>query len=336
MSPRNLIRSAVQLPFFSIDGVGAADLFEHTAAVAQSADTAGFDALFVMDHFHQLPFLGGASAPMLEGYSLLAALAARTTRIRLGAMVTGVTYRNPALLAKTITTLDVISRGRAIAGLGAAWYEEEHTAFGYDFPSTADRFELLDETIAILRDMFADNAPNRVGAHSRVAGPRNVPGPITAGGPPILVGGSGERRTLPLVARSAQASNLNCELGEVPRKLERLTSLLADEGRSRDDLNVTVLCSVVVADDEAAAEQKLRTMVAGRGMDPARLDDPGVRSMMLARLMVGSVDRVGEQMAAMCGPDGLDGIVAMLPADVANPEGPALVAKAFRAAGLMD
>ena len=164
----------------------------------------------------------------------------------------------------------------------------------------------------------------------------NVPGPVTPGGPPILIGGTGERRTLPFAARVAAASNFNCSIDEAPAKLEVLQSLLEVEGRSRDSINVTLLCSVVCAEDDDAAEGKLRGLVRERGMDPAALDDPTVRGMMTSRMMVGGIDTVAERMASVCGPDGLDGIVAMLPADASDPHGPALAARAFRAAGLMD
>ncbi len=173
---RDLIRSAIQLPFFSLPDVEDAELFEHTASVAACADDTGYDAVFVMDHFFQLPFLGGAEQPMLEGYSLLAALAARTERVRLGTLVTGVTYRNPALLAKMLTTLDVISSGRAIAGLGAAWYAEEHAAFGYEFPPLRDRFTLLEETIEILTAMFTQPSPTVAGTVASITDAHNVPG----------------------------------------------------------------------------------------------------------------------------------------------------------------
>lgn len=333
---RSLIRSGLQLPFFTLPGIGPAELFEHTAAVASAAEDEGFDAVFVMDHFLQLPFLGGATEPMLEGYTLLSALAARTHRVRLGTLVTGVTYRNPALLAKTVTTLDIISGGRAILGLGAAWYEEEHLAYGYDYPSIPDRFGLLEETIAIATAMFRGEALELDGTFASVHGPLNVPAPLSDGGPPLLIGGAGEKRTLPLAVAHARASNLNCELPEVPHKMARIRELLSETQRSRDDLNVTALCSVVCAEDEATAEAKLREMVGRRGMDPAALDSPDVRNMMLARMMVGSVEQVGEQMSSLCGPDGLDGFVVMLPADAHEPDGPRHVAAALRVAGLLD
>jgi F420-dependent oxidoreductase-like protein len=332
---RNLIRAGIQLPFFSIPEVGDEGIFEHTAAIATSADSEGFDAIFVMDHFFQLPFLGGPTEPMLEGYSLLSALAARTRSARLGTLVTGVTYRNPAYLAKTITTLDVISGGRAIAGLGAAWYEEEHTAFGYDYPATAERFELLENTIDICEAMFSGE-PTVSGPRASIDNAHNVPAPLSPGGPPILIGGAGEKRTLPLVARRGAASNFNCTIPEAPAKLEILKACLTDAGRDRDSINVTLLCSVITADSDKEAERKFRDMAAGRGMDPVILDNPEVRGSMLERMMVGGIDKVAEQLADLCGPNGLDGIVAMLPADAADPDGPAVLARAFRAAGLLD
>ncbi len=332
---RKLIRAGLQVPFFSIPTVGAERIFEHTASIAQCADQEGFDALFVMDHFFQLPFLGGPTEPMLEGYSLLSALAARTRSVRLGTLVTGVTYRNPALLAKTITTLDVISGGRAIAGLGAAWYEEEHKAFGYDFPPTAKRFELLENTVDIIKAMFHGETEFS-GPAASISGAHNVPGPLSQNGPPVLIGGAGERRTLPLAAKRADASNLNCTIGEVPRRLAVLRDCLKAEGRDRDSLNVTLLCSVVTADTDSDAEEKFRAMAAEHGTDPGLLDNPEVRGAFLDRMMVGCIDKVGGQMSSLCGPDGLDGIIAMLPADASDPAGPTLLAKVFRSAGLMD
>lgn len=332
---RSLIRSAVQLPFFTLPGVADEDLFDHTASVAVAADAEGFDAAFVMDHFLQLPFLGGPQQPMLEGYTLLAGLAARTERIRLGTLVTGVTYRNPALLAKMITTLDVISKGRAIAGLGAAWYEEEHAAFGYEFPSVGERFDLLEDAIAITGSMFRGEGTYR-GSAASIDGAFNLPAPITPGGPPILVGGAGERRTLPLAVRAAAASNLNCTLGEVSGKMAVIDRLLAEAGRDRDTINVTALCSVVVADDDSGAEEKLRRLLMERGFDRSAVDDPALAAAMRERMLVGGVDTVAERMAALCGPGGLDGIVAMLPADAHDPAGPSIVAPVFRAAGLLD
>src|SRR5450432_4226897 len=138
-----MTKFGVQLPNFS--GFDPADLFDHIAGLATTAEDSGFDSVWVMDHFWQLPPLGGPDQPILEAYTLLGALAARTSRVELGTLVTGVTYRNPAMLAKMVTTLDVISGGRAIAGIGAAWYEPEHDGFGFDFPRAGERLDRLEE-----------------------------------------------------------------------------------------------------------------------------------------------------------------------------------------------
>src|SRR6266436_9034911 len=142
-----MTRFGVQLPNFS--GFDPADLFDHVAGLATAAEEAGFDSVWVMDHFFQLPPLGGPDQPMLEAYTLLGALAARTRRVQLGTLVTGVTYRNPALLAKMVTTLDVISKGRAILGIGAAWNEDEHKGYGFEFPPIGERMDRLDEAVTI-------------------------------------------------------------------------------------------------------------------------------------------------------------------------------------------
>ena len=142
-----MTRFGVQLPNFS--GFDPADLFEHVASLATTAEDAGFDSVWVMDHFFQLPPLGGPDQPMLEAYTLLGALAARTRRIQLGTLVTGVTYRNPAILAKVVTALDVISKGRAFLGIGAAWFDQEHEALGVDFPPVKERMERLEEALVI-------------------------------------------------------------------------------------------------------------------------------------------------------------------------------------------
>ena len=333
---RNLLRTGLQLPFFSLPDVNDEDLFDHVASTASCADDEGFDACFVMDHFFQLPFLGGPQEPMLEGYSLLSALAARTKHVKLGTLVTGVTYRNPAHLAKILTTLDLISGGRAVAGLGAAWYEEEHAAFGYDFPPTSERFELLENTIDILEAMFAGGNPTVDGPQASITDAFNIPGPITPGGPPILVGGAGEKKTLPLAARRATASNFNCTIPEALQKLAVLNKELEAIGRSRDSINVTMLCSVVTAETDADAEEKFAAMVQARGMDPAMLENPEVRGPMLERIMVGGYETVGEQVRSLCGDDGLDGIIAMTPADAGDPAGPSILANALRAGGILD
>ena len=195
------------LPNYTFSGVEPEALFEHVVGLAQRAEEVGFDLVTVMDHFYQIGGVGPEDASMLEAYTTLAGIAARTTRIRVGALVTGVTYRNPALLAKTVTTLDVISGGRAILGMGAAWNESEHRGYGFDFPRVGERMDRLDEALTICRMMFTEDRPTFEGRFYRIEAARNQPRPVQAGGPRILVGGGGEQRTLRLVARHADLSH---------------------------------------------------------------------------------------------------------------------------------
>ena len=148
-----------QIPGFRHAGQTDAEMFEHTVAHALAAERGGFESVWVMDHFWQLPALGGPDEPILEAYTLLGALAARTERVQLGTLVTGVTYRNPALLAKMVTTLDIISKGRAILGIGAAWYEPEHDGYGFDVPAAGERLDRLEEAVQICRALFRDDRP---------------------------------------------------------------------------------------------------------------------------------------------------------------------------------
>ena len=200
-------RLGLQIPSFTFPGVADADLFEAIAGIATTAEEHGFDSVWVMDHLYQIEMVGPKEDPMLEGYTLLAALAARTRRVSLGTMVTGVTYRNPALLAKIVTTLDVISSGRAILGIGAAWNEQEHAGYGFDFPPVKERMDRLEEALQIIRAMFSEPAPTFEGRHYRVQQVLNNPKPIR-GRIPVLIGGGGEKRTLRLVAQYGDACNL--------------------------------------------------------------------------------------------------------------------------------
>ncbi len=179
---------------------------------------------------------------MLEGYTTLGYVAALTERIRLGLLVTGVTYRHPGLLAKTVTTLDVLSGGRAMLGIGAAWYEREHQGLGVPFPPLRERFERLEDTLRICRQMWGEDDGAYEGRHYRLTETRGVPGPVSAPHPPILIGGSGERRTLRLVAEHADACNLFGEAPEViAHKIEVLRGHCADVGRDPAQIQVTVI-----------------------------------------------------------------------------------------------
>ena len=232
-----MTRFGVQLPNFS--GPDPADLYEHVAGLATAAEDAGFDSVWVMDHFYQLPMMGGPDQPMLEAYTLLGALAGRTRRVRLGTLVTGVTYRNPAILAKIVTTLDVISRGRAVLGIGGAWYDVEHKGLGVDYPADRERLDMLEEAVQVCRAMFTDDHVSFSGPHYRVDDARNVPRPVQAGGPKIMIGGGGEKRTLRLVARYADMCNVTGDVTTLARKIDVLRRHCAEVGRDPSEVDVT-------------------------------------------------------------------------------------------------
>jgi len=239
-----MTRFGVQLPNFS--GFDPADLFEHVASLATTAEDAGFDSVWVMDHFFQLPPLGGPDQPMLEAYTLLGALAARTRRIQLGTLVTGVTYRNPGILAKIVTTLDVISRGRAILGIGGAWYDAEHQGLGVDFPGAGVRLDMLGEAVQICRAMFTGDDVSFSGTHYRLDHARNLPRPVQPGGPKIMIGGGGEKRTLRLVARYADMCNVTGDVSTLTRKIDVLRRHCAEVGRDPAEVGVTWMTPLIL------------------------------------------------------------------------------------------
>ena len=213
------------------------------AEVARVAELTGVDNISCMDHWFQLGFLGPAEQNMLEGYTTLGYLAAVTERVELQLLVTGVTYRHPGLLAKIVSTLDVLSGGRAVLGLGAAWYEREHRGLGVAYPPLGERFERLEETLQIVRQMWSrDNGPFE-GKHYQLAETLCSPQPLRK--VPIMIGGSGEKKTLRLVAAYADACNLftNARLGiaETERKLGVLREHCDREGTSYDDIRKTIL-----------------------------------------------------------------------------------------------
>jgi F420-dependent oxidoreductase-like protein len=235
------MKLALHFPNFSLPE-GPRAFAPALAATARAADQGGFATMTVMDHWFQMKPLGGAAQPMLEAYTALGFLAAVTERIELGALVTGVTYRYPGLLAKTVATLDVLSGGRALLGLGAAWYEEEHEAYGVPFPPLAERFERLTETLEICEQMWSDDDGPYRGAYYELAETICNPMPLQRPRPPILIGGGGERKTLRLVAEHGDACNL-FDLGpeEVGHKLDVLRQHCDDVGRDYDEIEKTVM-----------------------------------------------------------------------------------------------
>jgi F420-dependent oxidoreductase-like protein len=255
----------LQIPKFTFPGVPRDQMFTRVRELALAAEDSGYESVWVMDHFYQVPPMGGRRQPMLEAYALLGALAALTSSVRLGALVTGVTYRHPAVLAKQVTTLDVISGGRMVLGLGAAWYQEEHESFGIPFPSLAERFERLEDAVQVCRALFQSTATSPVsfeGRHHRLVDAVNVPPSPQAGGPPIMVGGNSERWALPLVARRADMCNLIGDAPTLRRKLATLDRLCADGGRDPATVVRTNLTTLILADTAAEAEQLRQTFGA--------------------------------------------------------------------------
>ena len=220
------------------------------AATARAAEEGGAVRLTLMDHWFQMEGLGGPAEPMLEGYTTLGYLAAVTSRIQLGLLVTGVTYRWPGLLAKQVATLDVLSGGRVFLGMGAAWYEREHRGLGVPFPPVAERFERLEEALQICRQMWSDDDGAYTGRHYQLAETVCVPRPLQQPRPPVIIGGSGERKTLRLVAQYADACNLFAPSPEeVGRKIEVLEQHCADVGRDPATIEKTIIARFDVAAD---------------------------------------------------------------------------------------
>ncbi len=223
------------------------------AATARAAEDAGVSWFSLMDHWFQMENFAPADDPMLEGYTSLGYLAGQTEKITLGLLVTGVTYRHPGLLAKIVTTLDVLSGGRAQLGIGAAWYDREHAALGVPFPPLAERFERLDETLQICLQMWSDDNGAFEGRHYQLAETLCSPRPIRSPHPPILIGGSGERKTLRLVARHADACNIFATgPDEVAHKLDVLKGHCDAEGRDYATIEKTILAIGNPNDDPGA------------------------------------------------------------------------------------
>jgi F420-dependent oxidoreductase-like protein len=296
------VRLGLQIPSFELGGIEPEALFSKLVDIAATAERSGFDSLFVMDHLHQIPGVGPPEQRMLEGNTALAALAARTERLQLGLMVGSVTYRNPALHAKITTTLDVISGGRAIHSLGAGWYEEEHRAYGYEFPPLKERFERLEDALRISRAMFTQKSATVEGRHYRVEGALNNPRPLR-GDVPILVGGSGERKTLRLVAQYADGCNVFGDPEQIRHLMGVLDAHCEDVGRDPAEITRTRLGTLAIADTHEEAERRLAAWPDRANLDPERLK---------AVLVLGDPDEVVEQVRALLDA-GIEGLVFNMP-----------------------
>ncbi|WLP90901.1 LLM class F420-dependent oxidoreductase [Gordonia sp. NB41Y] len=291
-----------QIPNFTYPDIAPDDLFPTVTAQAVEAEDAGFDTVLVMDHFYQLPILGEPDEPMIECYTLLSALAQHTSRVRLSALVTGNTYRNPTLLAKTVTALDVVSGGRAQLGIGAGWFELEHDALGFEFGTFTDRFEKLEEALQIILPMLRGERPTVDGRRYRVADAINSPAPL--GRIPVMIGGGGERKTLRMVAQYADESNLICGRDEIGRKLDALAGHCEALGRDRSEITVSLQTTACVAPTH---EEAVREFEAYLQRNPRAQ----VRS---ASTIVGSPDEVAARYADLLAA-GVDGVTVNAPAN---------------------
>jgi F420-dependent oxidoreductase-like protein len=296
-------RLGYQIPNFTYPGTDSATLFEAVVRQAKDAEASGFDTVLVMDHFYQLPGLGRPEQEMLECYTLLSALAQHTSTVRLSSLVTGNTYRNPTLLAKIITALDVVSHGRAQLGIGAGWYELEHDSLGYQFGTFTDRFQRLEEALVIISGMLRGERPSVDGTWYKVHEAINSPAPVSK--IPIMIGGGGERKTLRLVAQYADESNLICAPADIPRKLEALAGHCDNLGRDRSEITVSYLASVCIAPTHEQAVAELEAFL---------VDKPEMVAERSRAGLVGTPDHVAQQLADLLA-SGIDGITVNAPAN---------------------
>lgn len=318
------IRLGYQIPNFSYPGGNPADIVPTVVAQARAAEASGFDTVLVMDHFYQLPAFGSPAQPMLEAYTLLGALATATDRIGLSTLVSGNTYRNPALLAKVVTTLDMVSAGRAVLGIGAGWFELEHDQLGFDFGTFTDRFERLDEALQIIVPMLRGQRPTVTGRWYRTQEAMNEP--RYRDDVPVLIGGSGEKKTFALAARFADHLNMICGHSELPRKLDALAQRCQEQGRDRDTLETSYLAFVLMDPDGDKAREMLRQVMRGQGVDLDTLDEDA-RAAATARMFVGDPDDVAEQLQTRVLDQGIDGLIINM---VVNGHEPGVVELAGR------
>jgi F420-dependent oxidoreductase-like protein len=280
------MKIGLQIPSFSWPDTPAS-LAGTLADIARTAEDAGFASIWVMDHFFQLePMLGKAGEPMLEGYSTLSYLAALTQRVKLGTLVTGIVYRYPGFLVKTVTNLDVLSGGRAYFGVGAAWYDRETTGLGFPFPPLKERFELLEETLQLAHHVWRppDGSPAPfLSKHLDLPEPIISPQPISRPHPPIMIGGMGEQKTLRLVAKYGDACNLFARAGEavLQQKIDVLKRHCDEAGRAYDDIEKTTLGTVHLAEGQMTPAEviDLCRSLAGLGISHAIFNMPNVHDI---------------------------------------------------------
>ena len=295
------IRLGYQIPNFTYPGIADQDLFGTVVAQAREAEASGFDTVLVMDHFYQLPGLGTPEMPMLEAYTALAGIAASTETIQLSALVTGNTYRNPALTAKTVTTLDVVSQGRAILGIGAGWFEREHHDYGFEFGTFAERFERLEEALEIISPMLRGEPATLEGKWYTARGAMN--NPRVRPDLPIMLGGGGEKKTFRLAAKFADHMNIICDVDDIPQKVAALRQRCEEAGRDPATLPTSFLTMGLVGEDEQEVKQMGAMIPEDRR----------------ARVFLGTADQVAEMLAEKVIGAGIGGITINLPANGHRP-----------------
>jgi F420-dependent oxidoreductase-like protein len=305
----------LHLPNFNYPDTGADQVFDRLVEIVTAAERSGFSSISLMDHLHQIPGVGPEENWMFEGSTMLAALAARTSRLTFGLLVGGVTYRNPALHAKITTTLDVISGGRAWHGIGAAWFEGEHRAYGFDFPPLKERFERLEEALQITRAMFTEERATFHGKHFRVEGALNNPKPLR-GDIPIVIGGSGERKTLRMVAQYADGCNIAGDVDRVRHLLDVLASHCDHVGRDPSEITKTRITILAIGATHEAAAAKVDFMRRA-----------GLPEERVASILWGDADEVAEQAQAFADA-GIEGLTVVLP-DAHDLESVELVGRAL-------
>ncbi|MFT5203502.1 MAG: F420-dependent oxidoreductase-like protein [Candidatus Aldehydirespiratoraceae bacterium] len=313
-----MTRLGYQIPNFTYPGVAADGIFDNVVEQAKTAEASGFDRVLLMDHFYQLPGIGDPDDYMLECYTMLGALAQHTDTVRLSALVTGNTYRNPAVLAKTVTALDHVSHGRATLGIGSGWFELEHDAFGIPFNSFTERFEKLEEALNIILPMLRGERPTLDGKHYQVAEAINSPAPVSK--IPVMIGGSGEKKTLRMVAQYADESNLTCTVDEIPRKLDALAAHCEALGRDRSEIAVTKLVMMVIGHTMEEAEASMVTFVEDHGWPTE------IAELMAPRMTVGGPDEISAAIQELVDA-GIDGVTLNLVANAHDPELIALAGK---------
>ncbi|WP_250031050.1 LLM class F420-dependent oxidoreductase [Paractinoplanes maris] len=284
------IRLGYQIPNFSYPGVPNENLFDTVVAQAREAESSGFDTVLVMDHFYQLPGIGEPEAAMLEAYTTLGALASATSTVQLSTLVTGNTYRNPALLAKTVTALDVVSKGRAILGIGAGWYEREHHDMGFEFGTFGQRFERLEEALTIITPMLRGETGTLDGTWYQARGAMN--NPRVRDDLPIMLGGSGEQKTFRLAARFADHMNIICDLDVLAHKVSVLRQRCEEIGRDPATLATSFLVMGMVGENEQEAKELGATIPDDRRN----------------RAFLGTPEQVAEQIQERVIGAGIDGV----------------------------